>query len=176
MALADHRIRVFKNPSRLERFINTAAAAPVLVSGSHTFGFTFGAVGETLIVEGSVDGGLTFTAFKRTFAVLDVGAHANIAALLAEVNTDAQWDGGTLPTEFLITNSSDTLVITHAEVGEEFALRISLESTALGAVTDEDLLFTAGVVARGGFGSVGLLTVEHLLTDDNGTLILVYTV
>lgn len=176
MALADHRIRTFKDVIDMQQFINTAAAEAVFTGVAQTFAFTFGGVGETLIIEGSVDGGETFSAFRRTFTVGAAGPHADIAALLAELNTAARWDGAALPTEFVISNSGNQLIITHAEVGSDYALRISPESSAIGVVTDSDLLFVGGSTARGIFGSVGLLTVEHILTDDNGTHILVYTV
>ena len=177
MALANHRVRVFKNVKDLEIFINTAAAAAVLVSGAHTFGFTFGGVGETLVVEGSNDRGQTWAAFSRTFTVGAAGPHANIAALLAELNTAARWDGASLPTEFVITNAGDTLLFTHAITSELSSIRIApTGSTAIGPTTDEDLQLTAGQLALGSRGSVGLLTVEQIFTDDNGSFILVYTV
>jgi len=176
MALADHRIRVFQNAADLEQFITTAAAAAVLLGGVQTFGFTFGSVNEILVVEGSADGGNTWTAFRRTFTVGAAGPHANIAALLAELNTGARWDGAVLPTEFVISNTGDRLTITHALIDPGYALRIAPGSSAIGATTDEDLLFSEGASAVGNKGSVGLLTVEHLLLDDNGAFILVYTV
>lgn len=176
MALANHRIRTFKNVIEMQQFINTAAVEAVLTGAVQTFGFTFGGVGETLIVEGSNDGGNSFSEFQRTFTVGAVGPHASIAALVAELNTAARWDGAVLPTEFVISNSGDQLTITHAEKGSDYALRISPQSSAIGAVPNADLLLVADSIARGVFGSDGLLTVEHILTDDNGTHVLVYTV
>lgn len=174
MAIANYKIKLFKNVSEAEFFIKTAITAAVLTGGDQTFGFTFGAVGESLIVEGSSDGGVTFSAFKRTLTIADAGAHANIAALLAEINTGANWDGGVLPTEFVITNATNALVITHALEGNDHALRISPDSTAIGLTTDADLLFVANVKGQGNKGSKNLSTVEHVSTDDNGTIILAY--
>lgn len=117
-------------------------APPVLTSAAHTFGFT-ATIGETLVIERSNDGGATWVAGTRTFTFGAVGPFANIAALLAEINTAARWNGGTLPTEFVITNSGNALVITGATGGSLQGLRIGAASTALGATTNTDLQFTS---------------------------------
>lgn len=176
MALANHRIKLFSNAKDLETFVNTAAAAAALVGGAQAFGFTFGSVGETLVIEGSSDGGHDFSTFRRTFAVGAAGPHADIAALLAELNTAARWDGASLPTEFVISNSGNQVIITHALTGDGYALRIGGGSSAIGPADDEDLLFGPGSKAAGNKGSSGLLTVVDVLSDDNGSLVLVYTV
>lgn len=176
MGLANHRVRTFQNAAELQTFINTASIAATLVGGTQTFGFTFGGVGETLVVEGSSDGGATWHAFRRVFTVGAAGPHASIAALLAELNTAARWDGASLPTEFTIANTGDALTITHALNGPGYALRIGAGSSALGSVANEDLLFDEGARAVGNQGSSALLTVEQLITTGGGTFVLVYTV
>lgn len=114
-----------------------------LVSAAHTFPFTF-SVGETLVVERSIDGGATWTAGTRTFTVpAGPPGGANIAAVLAALNTGTSWNGGTLPTEFTITNASNTLVITSAAGGQLIGLRIGAASTAIGVATNSDLQFTS---------------------------------
>jgi hypothetical protein len=159
----------------LEQFIRQAAAAAVLLGGIQTFPFTFAYTG-TLIVEGSADGGLSWTAFRRVWAPGSLGPFANIAALLAELNTAANWDGASLPTEFTIANTGDQVSITHAQVGAGFALRIGQGSGAVGAVSDETILLPARTKAVGSEGSSAIASVVELFTDDNGRLILVYTV
>lgn len=175
MAIANFRVRTFKNIADLEFFIKTAIAGGVLTSGDHTFGFTF-AAGATLIVEGSNDGGESFHMFRRSFAVGSVGPHADIAALLGELNTGARWNGASLPTEFLITNSVNKLVITNQSPGADFALRIGSESSALGGDTAVNLQFTASVKALGNKGSDDLQSIVNITPDDNGTFILSYLV
>lgn len=120
-------------------FVDIAAA---VTGGDQTFAFNE-TLGETLIIEGSDDGGLTWTAFVRTFTFSTTGsAYANIAALLAAINTAADWDGATLPTEFVITNNVDKLVITSAATGSLAGIRVATASTAIGAGAGADLLFT----------------------------------
>lgn len=175
MAITNFRVRTFKNIADLEFFVKTAIAGGVLTSADHTFAFTFDG-GATLIVEGSNDGGESFYVFRRTFTVGTLGPHANITALLAELNTAARWDGAALPTEFLITNNGNKLVITHQSLGSDFALRISPESSALGADTAVNLQFAAGAKAIGNKGSDDLQSVVNISSDDNGTFILSYLV
>lgn len=116
----------------------------VLTGGTQTFPFNE-TTGETLIVEGSDDGGSTWTYFSRTFTFPATGsAFANIAALLADINTAGSWDGAALPTEFVVTNAADTLVITAADSGDRYAIRIGAASTAIGVATDADLLYVSG--------------------------------
>lgn len=115
--------------------------AAVLTSTAHTFPFT-AVVGETLIVQVSTDGGATWP-ISRTFTHASAGPHANIAALLAAINTAGNWDGGTLPTQFTITNSSNQLVITSASTGSLIGLRIGSASTGLGVTTNGEIGFTS---------------------------------
>lgn len=115
--------------------------APVLLSADHTFPFT-AVVGETLVVQLSADGGGTWTT-TRTFTHASVGPHANIAALLGAINTAANWDGGSLPTQFTITNVGNKLRIESASTGSLAALRIGSASTGIGATTNGELQFTS---------------------------------
>jgi hypothetical protein len=122
-------------------FVDIAA---VLTGGTQTFPFNE-TTGETLIIEGSDDGGDTWAAFSRTFTSPSTGsAFADISALLTFLNTAGSWDGGTLPTEFTISNNGDQLVITSAATGSTAAIRIGAASTAVGATANTDLLYTVG--------------------------------
>lgn len=115
----------------------------VLTSAVHTFPFT-PTIGETLVVESSVDGGVTWTALTRTFTYAAGAPLANIAALLAVINTAGNWNGGTLPVNFLVTNSGNALVITSTATGSLIGLRIGAGSTGLGATTNTDLQYVSG--------------------------------
>lgn len=114
----------------------------VLTSAAHTFPFT-AVVSDTLVIERSVDGGATWAAGSRTFTHASAGPHANIAALLGAINTAANWNGGTLPTEFTVTNSGNTLVITSTATGSLIGLRIGAASTGIGASTNTKLQYTS---------------------------------
>jgi hypothetical protein len=114
---------------------------PVLTSTAHTFPFT-AVVGETLLVQISTDGGATYPT-TRTFTHAAAGPHANIAALLAAINTAGNWDGGTLPTQFVVTNSGNTLVITGATGGSLRGLRIGSASTGIGVTSNGEIGFTS---------------------------------
>lgn len=175
MALANHRVTALPSARALEQFLTTEEAAAALIGGTQTFPFTFD--GSVLVVEGSNDGGVSWEAFRRTCIITAAGPHANIAALLAELNTAAQWDGGILPTQFVISNVGDKLVITHAVAGAADGLRISPHSDAIGSVSDESLLFGPNRAAFGTkYGSIGLLTVVDVFQDNSGQYVVVYTV
>lgn len=120
-------------------FVDIAA---VLTGGTQTFPFNE-TLGETLIIEQSDDGGATWTAGTRTFTFPATGsAFADITALLAALNTAADWDGATLPTTFLISNNADKLVITTVATGSLVGIRVAVASTAIGVTADADLLYT----------------------------------
>lgn len=123
-------------------FVDVAA---VLVGATESFPFNE-TTGETLVIEGSSDGGDTWTAFTRTFTSPSTGsAFGDIASLLAFLNTGTSWDGGTLPTEFVITNSGNQLVITSAATGSNAAIRIGSASTmTIGVAASSALQFTNG--------------------------------
>ena len=176
MALADHRVAALPSVKALEQFITTEEAAAALIGGIQTFPFTFD--GSVLTVEGSNDGGVNWDAFQHTCIIADAGPHANIAALLAELNTGARWDTSpAIPTEFVISNVGDKLVITHATIGAADGLRISPHSDSIGSVSDESLLFGPNRAAFGTkYGSVGLLTVVDVFQDNSGQYVVVYTV
>lgn len=114
----------------------------VLTSAAHTFPFT-PTIGETLVVESSTDGGVTWVALTRTFTYAAGAPLANIAALLAVINTAGNWNGGTLPINFLVTNSGNALVITSVASGSLIGLRIGAASTGLGGVTNTDLQYVS---------------------------------
>lgn len=115
--------------------------APVLTGGLQTFPFT-AVVPETLVVQVSTDGGATWGT-TRTFTHAAAGPHADIAALLAAINTAGNWDGGTLPTQFTVSNSGNRLVITGATAGSLQALRIGSASTGIGVTSNGELMFTS---------------------------------
>ena len=175
MALADHRVTALPSARALEQFLTTEEAAAVLIGGTQTFPFTFD--GSVLTIEGSNDGGVSWEAFRRT-CIISVAGHANIAALLAELNTGARWDTSpVVPTEFVISNVGDKLVITLVTAGAADGLRISPHSTAIGSVSDESLLFGPNRAAFGTkYGSIGLLTVVDVFQDNSGQYVVVYTV
>lgn len=118
--------------------------APVLTSTPQAFAFT-GVIGETLVVQVSADGGATWPTTRTfTFDAGNQGPHADIDALVAAINTASDWDGGTLPTQFVITaGDGDEVVITGANAGSLHALRIGSASTALGATATSELGFTS---------------------------------
>ena len=143
--------------------------AAVLTGGAQTFAFNEVA-GETLIVEGSDDGGSTWDYFARTFTFPATGsAFADIAALLADINTAGSWDGAALPVEFIVTNAGNALVITMADSGDKYAIRIGAASTAIGLTSDADLLYVAGVedVGAGAHVVLGDGTVDVVLEADS---------
>jgi hypothetical protein len=115
----------------------------VLTGSAQTFPFT-GVIGETLLVQISADGGGTYPTTRTfTFDAGNIGPHANIAALLAAINTASDWDGGTLPTQFVITNSGNALVITSTGTGSLVGLRIGSASTGIGVDSDAEIGFTS---------------------------------
>ena len=119
--------------------------AAVLTSGAHTFPFT-STQALTLVVEVTTDGGVTWPVTRTfTFPTPADGAYANIAALLAGINTGTRWDTTPdLPSEFTITSSgTGTLVITSTAKGSLSGLRVKASSTAIGDTTNADLLLTS---------------------------------
>jgi hypothetical protein len=126
-------------------FVDVSAS---LLGGTQTFPFSM-TIGETLVIERSADGGTTWTAGTRTFTAASVGPFADITALLAELNTAARWDGGTLPTTFTISNTGDKIRITSTGTGSLVGLRIGSSSTGIGVTTNSDYLFTSGVSDTG---------------------------
>jgi hypothetical protein len=121
------------------------------------------------------DGGLTWTFFQRTFTFPSTGsAFADIAALLAEINTAGSWNGGTLPTQFVITNDGDKLVITSAIKGDLYGIQIAAASTAIGIDSDTDLLYVGDVYELGAGGTpvAGQGTNDlYFMSDANGLFI-----
>lgn len=117
--------------------------AAMLTGGTQTFPFT-SSIGESLVIESSNDGGLTWTALTRTFTFAGAGPYADISALVAALNTAANWDGATLPTNFVISNSGNALTITSTTLGSLVGLRIGSTSTAIGVTSNSDLMLTSG--------------------------------
>lgn len=116
----------------------------VLTSGAHTFAWS-GTTGHTLLIQISTDGGATWPT-TRTFTHdgTSDGPHANIAALLGALNTAARWDTGVLPTQFTITSSGNTLVITSTGTGSLIGLRVGSASTGImPGATNAQLQFTS---------------------------------
>ena len=177
MALAKYRVMVIHSAIALERFLSRQLYAKLLGNGDQTFPFNETS-GETLIIDGSNDGGASWTYFQRTFTFSTTGsAFANIAALLADINTAGKWNGGTLPTEFTISNEGDKLVIKATEGGNDFGIRVNAGSSAIGATSNTDLLFTGGANTTGGDGgSDDLDTLIAVFPDNSGKHIVVYAV
>jgi hypothetical protein len=157
----------------------TVGSAGALTGGTQTFNFNETS-GETLIVNGTDDGGATWTAFQRTFTFSTTGSNfANIAALLGDLNTAAKWNGSSLPAtdgQFVITNTGDALVLT--ALGDWFGglrgIQIDATSTAIGATTDTDLLFTGDVYALGAGGTpiAGQGTADlYLMSESDGSFV-----
>lgn len=118
-------------------------AVPILTGASQTFPFT-GVIGETLAIQVSADGGVTWPTTRTfTFDAGNQGPHADIDALVASINTASDWNGGTLPTQFTITAGTNTVVITGTTSGSLAALRIAAASTALGVTTNSEFGFVA---------------------------------
>lgn len=113
-----------------------------LIGTAQTFAFT-STIGETLVVESSNDGGATWTALTRTFTFAGTGPWANISALVGALNTAANWNGGTLPTNFVIGSTGNQLTITSTATGQLVGLRIGSASTAIGVTANSDLGFTS---------------------------------
>ncbi len=120
-------------------FVDIAAS---LLGGTQTFPFTATNL-ETLVVQISADGGATYPVTKTyTFATGNL-SFANIGALVTELGTATRWAGGVLPTEFAITAVGAKLKITSTAHGSLTALRIGSASSAIGATSNADLLFTS---------------------------------
>ena len=177
MALAKQRVAYVNGPIELERFLSRELVAKLVGNNDQTFAFNETS-GETLIIDGSDDGGSTWTYFQRIFTFSTTGsAFANIAALLADINTAAKWDGSTLPTEFTVTNEGDKLVIKSTETGNDIGIRVNSGSTAIGATSNTDLLFTSGSNTTGGDGgSQDLETLIDIFPDNSGKYVVVYEV
>lgn len=127
-ALAALSITAATGTGKDVEFVDVAA---VVTGADQTFPYNE-ATGETIVIEQSNDGGLTWVAGTRTFTHTTTGsAFANIAALLAELNTAAKWDGGTLPTAFLVSNNVDKLVFTSVATGSLVGIRVATVSTAI---------------------------------------------
>lgn len=133
---------------------------PVITGGTQTFAFSYTS-GQTLIIEASSDGLLTWPV-ARTFTFPATSTAANIAALLALLHTAGSWNGGTLPTNFVISNSGNKLVITGSTGGSLQGLRIGSSSTATGTSAGDDLLFIAGS-SFPGFDNINGLTFQFSL-------------
>lgn len=116
---------------------------PVLTSTAHTFPFT-ATVGNTLVVKLSADGGGTFPTTRTFTWPVAVGPFANVAALLGALNTGTSWDGGTLPTQFVISSSgTDKIVITSSFTGDLAAIKTDSTSTGIIGATNAKLQFTS---------------------------------
>lgn len=137
--------------------VTFAPVGPILTGvAAQTFPLTFGGASQTLVIDRSIDGGSTWTAGSRTFTSSSTGPYANIAALLAQLNTPANWDGGTLPTTFTISAATNTLKITGASGGSLQGIRVNASSTIIGATSNVNLRFTSGQSAEGVDGLTGL--------------------
>lgn len=124
------------------------ALPPVLTGANQTFNFT-PTLSETLIIQTSSDGGTTWGG-DRTFTWPNNNAINNIAGLVAALNTAGSWNGGTLPTEFVISNSGNAVVITGATTGKLKGLRVKSTSTGiLPGATNAKLQFVSSVSATG---------------------------
>jgi len=123
--------------------------APVLTSAAHTFPFTATAA-QTLVVKLSADGGTTFPTTRTFTWPVAVGPFANIAALLVPLNTAANWDGGTLPTQFVISSSgTNKIVITSALTGDLAAIKTDSTSTGIVGAANAKLQFTSNQTDTG---------------------------
>lgn len=138
VALGFLAVTTYTDIGRDVEFVDVPA---VLVSAVHTFNFT-ATIAETLVIEVSGDSGLTFPT-PRTFTFSSAGPYTSITLLLAAINTAADWDGGVLPTQFVITAVGNALRITSTATGSLVALRIGAASTAIGVTTNTDLQFLA---------------------------------
>jgi hypothetical protein len=148
--------------------------AAVLTGGAQTFPFT-AVNGETLVIDVSSDGGATWPV-SRTFTAQtgSLGPHANIAALLGMLNTAARWDGGTLPTQFAISNNGNALIITSTATGATAALRVNAASTGIGVTTNADYQLTSGQTDVGEENLQGL-TFKFRLNDRPDIYTVVFT-
>lgn len=139
--------------------------AAVLTGVAQTFPFT-ATNGNTMLVDVSTDGGATFPVTRTfTWDAGSVGPHADIAAVLAVLNTAARWDGGVVPTQFTITNSGNQIVLTSTLTGGGAALRIGAGSTGvLPGATNAKLQFAIGAQDIGEENIQGL-TLKLRLND-----------
>lgn len=139
------------------RLVGTAA---VLTGGAQTFPFT-ATPGQTLVVKISFDSGGTYP-ITRTFTwpAGGVGPFANIAALVAALNTASSWDGGTLPTEFTISNTGNAVTITSAFNGAATFIKVDSTSTGIGGAANASLQFTSNQTASNGTGTASAFRVE----------------
>ena len=151
-------------------FVDIEAA---LLGGTQTFPFT-ATNAETFIVQISTDGGTTWPTTRTYTFVTGTLNFANIGALVTELGTGTNWAGGVLPTEFTITASGAKLLITSTGTGSLVGLRIGSASTAIGAVADQDLLFTS---LQDDFGEENLngQTLKFQLNDRSHTYSVAFT-
>lgn len=120
-------------------FVDISAA---LLGGTQTFPFT-ATNAETLVVQVSVDGGVTFPTTKTYTFTTGTLNFANIGAIVTELGTGTHWAGGLLPAEFTVAASGSKLKITSTATGSLIALRIGSASTSIGATANVDLLFSS---------------------------------
>ncbi len=133
---------------------------PVLTGGTQSFTFSYTS-GETLVIDESSDGGLTYGT-SRTFTFPATSTAANISALLAILNTAGNWNGSTLPTNFTISNDGNKLIITGVETGESRLLRVGSSSTATGTDGSTDLVFINNQ-SLSGYDGINGLTLQFSL-------------
>lgn len=130
----------------------------VLLGGVQTFPFT-AVLGQTLIVGLSTDGGTLYPTLRTFTWPAAVGPFANIAALVAALNTPSSWNGGTLPTEFTVGNSGDRITLTDAAPGTLQWIEVAAASTGNAGAANASLQFTDDQEA-GGTGDPTTFRVE----------------
>ena len=127
-----------------ERYVHTIIEArdmdmtAVLTSGTNVFPMTF-AGAETLKIDISTDGGLTFPTTK-TFTFV-AGAFANITALVTALNVQS-FTGGL----FSVSNTGNVLKLSTLSIKGKVVLRVNPTSTGIGALL---VNYTASQTASG---------------------------
>ena len=117
--------------------------APGITGTTQTFPWT-GTDAETLEVQTTTDGGGTWSVARVfTWTVGTIGPHADIDALVAALNTAANWDGAALPTTFTVGKDGQKIKITSVATGSLAGVRIASTSTGIGVDPDGEIGFTS---------------------------------
>jgi len=142
---------------------NVATYGAILLGTDQSFPFT-AVEAETFVVSYSTADPESWTAKTLTWTAGTKGPHADIAALVAALNTGSIWNGGTLPTQFVISASGNKVKIVSAASGPLAKLKITT-STGIGTDPDTELGFTLNQSGVGGLPLAGL-TLEVDVTID----------
>lgn len=140
-------------------FAWAGGTGPTVTGTAQTFPFT-ATTGETLVVALSTDSGGSYPVTRTFTWPASVGPFANIAALVAALNTASSWNGGTLPTQFTVGNTGDAIKLTDLTTGVTARIKVDATSTGIAGAADASLQFTSGQTGSNGTGTATAFRVE----------------